>query len=309
MGNSDCELLPDVGKFTGEQELINIKRVDMIKNNNGLFIVATPIGNLEDISTRAIKTIEDSDFIICENPRHSLKLLTNFGIKKKLVSIHDYNEKNVIEKVANKLKNKKIVLISDAGSPLVSDPGFNLVQHCIKNSINVTTIPGPTSIIPALQLSGMSLNEFLYLGFFPKNSKQITSFIEKIEKCEQTSLFFVSSHKIRKCLKILEEKLGKRSISICKEITKLNEKVFRGSIKDVNREFLLEDSNSKGEFVVVLEKNLIKETVSDDLHKFDREIEKMLSKFTLTDVVEIVHKISGINKNKVYKWVLSLKKF
>tara|TARA_Y100000996_G_C22451879_1_gene614212 strand:+ start:116 stop:982 length:867 start_codon:yes stop_codon:yes gene_type:complete len=282
------------------------------KNNDkyffGLYIVATPIGNLGDISRRAVETIKNADFIICENPNHSLKLLNNLGIKKKLVSLHDHNEKSVIKKISRHLDNKIIVLISDAGSPLISDPGYHLVKHCIKNHIKITTIPGPNSIIPSLQLSGFSLNEFKFLGFFPKNSKQIKSFVEKIDSSNCTTIFFVSSHKIKDLLNIIESKLEKRSISIIKELTKINEKVFRETGHNINK--LMDDKieNHKGEFVVVIDGKTSKKTDSIDLDEYNELINKLLLKFSLTDVVEIVHKLLKINKNKIYKWVLDIKK-
>ena len=282
------------------------------KNNDkyffGLYIVATPIGNLGDISRRAVETIKNADFIICENPNHSLKLLNNLGIKKKFVSLHDHNEKSVIKKISRHLDNKIIVLISDAGSPLISDPGYNLIKHCIKNQIKITTIPGPNSIIPSLQLSGFSLNEFKFLGFFPKNPKQIKSFVEKIDSSNCTSVFFVSSHKIKALLNIIESKLEKRSISIIKELTKINEKVFRGAGHNIKK--LMDDKieNLKGEFVVVIEGKTLKKTDSVDLDEYNELINKLLLKFSLTDVVEIVHKLLKINKNKIYKWVLDIKK-
>ena len=176
--------------MTGAHDIINIERIEM-NNDFGLYIVATPIGNLGDISERAITTIKEGDLIICENPKHSLKLLNKLGIKKKLISLHDYNEKIVINKIAGDLINKKCVLISDAGSPLISDPGFKLIQYCIKNNINLTSIPGPSAIIPALQLSGVPLNNFSFLGFFPKAKKGMGNFIDIIKNNNSTSVFFV----------------------------------------------------------------------------------------------------------------------
>ena len=296
-------------KFTGEQEFINIKRKKMINENiNGLYIVATPIGNLKDISERAIKTIDSADIIICENPKHSLKLLNNLGIKKKLIGLHDYNEKILIEKISAQLKNKAVALISDAGSPLISDPGYKLVQFCIKNKINITSVPGPSSIIPAIQLSGLPAHEFCFYGFVPKKEKQIRDLFKKIENAEQTSVFFVSNHNLIKLLEILNEVMPNRQISISKELTKLNEKIFRGDVKKVLNEILNKKANLKGEFVIVLGKNIKTNNNLSDLNEFSKEINMLLSKFSLTDVVEIVHKLSGKNKNKLYKWILELKK-
>ena len=274
----------------------------------GIYIVATPIGNLDDISSRAIELLAKCDLIICENPKHSLKLLNKLGIKKKLISLHDYNENSVIQRLSKVLINKKVVLISDAGSPLVSDPGFKLVQFCIKNNIKITPIPGPTSIIPALQLSGMPINEFYFVGFFPKSKTEIGSFINKIKNTEKTSVFFVSSHKIKNCLNILEKEIGNRKISVSKELTKINEKTFRGLVGETKDQIIKSKENMKGEFVIVVEGKARKIIQLIDLEEHKNEVNKLLLKFSLTDVVEIVHKLTRLKKNSVYKWVLNLKK-
>ena len=287
---------------------MTIKRVNMNKTDSGVFIVATPIGNLDDISYRAIKVIKNSDYVICENPKHSLKLLNKLGIKKKLIPLHDYNEGNVINKISNQLLNKNIVLISDAGSPLISDPGFKLVQHCIENNINISSIPGACSIIPALQLSGMALNQFYFAGFFPKNKKGGLDFIDQIKNLNKTSVFFVSSHKLKDCLILMETELNQRKISISKELTKINENTYRGFGHEMIMKIQRKQENLKGEFVVVVEADNLTKIETIDLEKHNNEINKLLLKFSLTDVVEIVHKLTGITKNKVYKWVLKQKK-
>ena len=168
----------------------------MNKNINGLSIVATPIGNLDDINLRAINTLKECDIIICENPKHSLKLLNKLGIKKKLISLHDYNEHIIINKIKGLLKNKNCVLISDSGSPLISDPGYNLVQYCIQNNINITSIPGPSSIISSLQLSGLPISEFVFFGFIPKSKKKLEDLVHTIIKERKTSVFLISNHKL-----------------------------------------------------------------------------------------------------------------
>ena len=274
----------------------------------GIHIVATPIGNLDDISLRAINTLRECDFIICENPKHSLRLLNKLGIKKKLISLHDYNENLVIQRLSDELFIKKIALISDAGSPLISDPGYKLINFCIKNAIRVVSIPGPSSIIPALQISGIPINEFYFAGFMPKNRSDIVKFFENIKKINKSSIFFVSSHKIKVCLDFLESEMTDRVISISKEITKMNEKTFRGLASKIKKEISLKAENIKGEFVVVVEEKSLKNSQNISLENYKIEITKLLQKFSLTDVVEIVHKLTGIAKNKVYKWALKLKK-
>ncbi|MDC3156781.1 16S rRNA (cytidine(1402)-2'-O)-methyltransferase [Pelagibacteraceae bacterium] len=275
---------------------------------NGLSIVATPIGNLDDITYRAVKVLEECDIIICENPKHSLKLLNKLGIKKKLIALHDYNEHKIIDRIKDLLKNKNCVLISDAGSPLISDPGYNLVQYCITNNIRVTSMPGPSSIVSSLQLSGLPISEFVFFGFVPKSKKKIEDLVKNISQEKRTSVFFVSNHKLIVFLECLENIIGNRSISICKELTKVNEFVFRGNPISVKNKILEDKENIKGEFVAVIDRQTSKNQDFDNIDLYNKELRKMATKFSLTDIVEIVHKFTKINKNKIYKWLLKLKK-
>ena len=280
----------------------------MDNNINGLSIVATPIGNLDDITYRAVKILKECDIIICENPKHSLKLLNKLGIKKKLIALHDYNEHKIINQIKSLLKSKNCVLISDAGSPLISDPGYNLVRYCIENNIGITSIPGPSSLISGVQLSGLPVSEFAFFGFIPKSRKKIEDFIRNISQEKKTCVFFVSSHKLIVFLECVENIIPDRSISICKEITKVNEFVFRGTSGVIKNKILHDKANIKGEFVVVIDRQSLKNQDFDEIDLYKDEIKKMTNKFSLTDIVEIVHKFTKINKNKIYKWLLSLKK-
>ena len=158
---------------------------------NGLYIVSTPIGNLEDISFRTKKVLQKANIIICENPIHSLKLLNKLGIKKKLLFLHDYNEEALIKKIKKHQKDSLIALISDAGSPLISDPGFKLVKNFINEDIFVTSIPGPSSVISSLQLSGLDTNSFVFFGFVPKNNNSAKKIAKKIPELNFTSIFFI----------------------------------------------------------------------------------------------------------------------
>ena len=275
---------------------------------NGLSIVATPIGNLEDITYRAVKVLEECDIIICENPKHSLKLLNKLGIKKKLIALHDYNEHKIIDQIKFLLKNKNCVLISDAGSPLISDPGYNLVQYCIANNIRVTSLPGPSSIVSSLQLSGLPISEFAFFGFVPKSKKKIEDLIKNVFQERRTSVFFVSSHKLIVFLECLENIMPERTISICKELTKVNEFVFRGTPSNVKNIIIEDKQNIKGEFVAVIDRQTLKNQDFDNIDMYNNELRKMATKFSLTDIAEIVHKFTNINKNKIYKWLLKLKK-
>ncbi len=295
-------------KLTGVQDIIN-KNIHRMKNINGsLSIVATPIGNLEDISYRAVSVLKECDIIICENPKHSLKLLNKLGIKKKLFALHDYNEQKIIFQIERLLKNKNCALISDAGSPLISDPGYNLIQYCIKNKIKLTSIPGPSSIISSLQLSGLPLSEFTFFGFVPKSLNKLMEITKNLSQEKRTSVFFISSHKIVFFIEALEKFIPERSISICKELTKMNEFVFRGKPSLVKNDILQKKENLKGEFVAIVEGQTQKNQDFKDIDLYSKELKKLATKFSLTDIVEIVHKFTKINKNKIYKWLLSLKK-
>ena len=275
---------------------------------NGLYIVSTPIGNLGDISSRAKETLKNSDFIICENPKHSLKLLLKLDIKKKLISLHDYNEEAVIVNIRDKLKNKKFSLISDAGSPLISDPGYKLVRHCIENKIYVSVVPGASSLTSALQISSLPINKFKFLGFLPKSKKGIKDFTSLLKQSSLTAVFFVSSHKILPCLEIMVKEIALRKIAVCKEITKINEKVFVGLPSDVIKDFKKNSKNSLGEFVVVVEgEDNSKKTLDLLSSEIKNVIKKLLGKFSLTDTVEIVHKIGNIGKKEIYKKTLDIK--
>jgi len=276
---------------------------------NGLYIVATPIGNMGDISNRAIDTLKNVDFIICENPNHSRKLMSKLGIKKKLVALHDYNEEKIIRNYIEIIRTKPVALISDAGSPLISDPGYKLVQHCIKENIFITTIPGASSIISALQLSGLPVSEFVFVGFAPKSKKKMLDFLNAVSAEQKTVILFVSSHKIIQLLEILAETLPNRNISVCKEISKLNEKTFYGLPKKILTKICSSPKYSLGEFVVVMDaekniKNIEKNYISLEIEKI---IKRLLTKFSLTESVEIVHKISYIEKKQIYKKALDIK--
>ena len=281
----------------------------MARMLNGLYIVATPIGNMGDISNRAIETLQNTDFIICENPNHSRKLMSKLGIKKKLIALHDHNEEKIIKNYIEKIKTKPVALISDAGSPLISDPGYKLVQHCIKENVFITTIPGASSIISALQLSGMPVNEFSFVGFAPKNKKKMLDFLNSISSEQKTVILFVSSHKIIQLLEMLTEILPNRNISVCKEITKLNEKVFYGLPENILSKICSSPKYSLGEFVIIIDaekniKNIEKKYISVEIEKI---IKRLLTKFSLTESVEIVHKISYIEKKQIYKRALDIK--
>ena len=278
----------------------------MEKLEKGLYIVATPIGNLDDISFRAQKILNLVDFIICENPIHSLKLLNKLGIKKKLLSLHDYNEEILIKRIEKNQHSSAIALISDAGSPLISDPGYKLIQNYIQKNYKIFTIPGPSSIISALQLSGLPINNFEFFGFVPKNKASILALAENIKNLVSTSIYFVSGNRILKFLEILDDFQIDRNIAICKEITKKNERVFRGEVKKIIIELKKNKDNLRGEFVVIIagKEKKLKRPIDVTIKN---EIKKLLKKYSLTEVVGIVHNLTNISKNEIYKVALLLK--
>lgn len=273
---------------------------------NGLYIVATPIGNLGDLSNRAKEVLNMVDIIICENRIHSLKLLNNLGIKKKMLTLHDYNEKRLIKNIEKFQYNSSIALISDAGSPLISDPGYRLVLDYIKKDIMITPIPGPSSVIAALQLSGFQINNFIFFGFVPKINSSINSLIKKINKLESTSVLFISGLRLRGFLENLLKNRMYRQISVCKEMTKKNENIFRGNAQDIVDKLSMSVKNIKGEFVVVIQGGEKKPSKTIE-GSAKTQIKKLLEKFSLTDVVEIVHKLSSISKKEIYKIALLIK--
>jgi 16S rRNA (cytidine1402-2'-O)-methyltransferase len=274
---------------------------------NGLYIVSTPIGNLDDISFRVKMVLNSVNFIICENPKHSLKLLNKLDIKKKLFSLHDYNESQLITRIEKYQYNSAIALISDAGSPLISDPGYNLIQDYIKKKLYVTTIPGPSSIISSLQLSGLPINNFEFFGFVSKNKSSMNSQAKKLQNVITTSVFFISGNRLINFLKILLDAKINRKIAVCKELTKKNEWVFRGYIKKIIDEINIDKSNLKGEFTLLIQGKERKTKITIQTTT-EAQIKKLLKKFSLTEVVEIVHRLTSISKKEIYKKAIQLKK-
>ncbi|MCH2544405.1 MAG: Ribosomal RNA small subunit methyltransferase I [Alphaproteobacteria bacterium MarineAlpha5_Bin2] len=273
----------------------------------GLYIVSTPIGNLDDISLRAKKILNSVNFIICENPKHSLKLLNKLDIKKKLFSLHDYNENLMIKRIEKYQYNSAIALISDAGSPLISDPGYNLIQDYIKKNLYVTTIPGPSSILSSLQLSGLPINNFEFFGFVSKSISNMNSQAKKLQNVIATSVFFISGNRLVSFLKILLDAKINRKVAVCKELTKKNERVFRGYIKKIIDEINIDKSNLKGEFTLLIQGKERKTKITIQTTT-EAQIKKLLKKFSLTEVVEIVHRLTDISKKEIYKKALQLKK-
>lgn len=215
-----------------------------------LYIVSTPIGNLKDITLRAIETLKEVDFILCEDTRVSGNLLNHFEIKKELISLNAFNEKNKIEFIVNRiLSNQTAALISDAGTPLISDPGVRLVSSCIEKDIEIIPIPGPSALIAAISMSGLPTDAFVYEGFLPQKKGRQTKLKELAEE-NRTIVIYESMYRIEKLLKELNEYLPERFIVVCREITKKFEETWRGFPRELVESF--SEKISKGEFVVVI---------------------------------------------------------
>jgi 16S rRNA (cytidine1402-2'-O)-methyltransferase len=217
-----------------------------------LYIIPTPIGNLEDITFRAIKILKISDIIISEDTRVSKKILNHYNIYKPIKSYHKYNEHIIMFSLIKELTNNKIIsLISDCGTPSISDPGFLLIRSCIKHNIKIECLPGPTAFVPALVMSGLPINEFIFLGFIQSKKRNLKFKELKFET--KTSVFYESPHKLLKTLYDLKQYIKHRKIIICREISKKFEQIIRGNIKNIILFF--ENKKPLGEIVVVIEGN------------------------------------------------------
>ena len=270
--------------------------------SNGLYIVATPIGNLDDITFRALDVLKNSDIILCEDTRRSLKLLNHFKLKKKLVSYHKFNEQKELSKLIEYLKEGKILsLISDAGTPILSDPGLLLVKACIENNINISSIPGPSAITTAVTISGFD-EKYLFFGFLPKKENELVKTLSQLKDIDFSIVFFIPSIKINFYLNFFKQFFNDRDILIAREMTKLHETFYRSKVKDIE----LFKQSLKGELTVVISKKNIN-NVSLTNEEIILEAKKYLKKYTLKDVVEFISKKEKISKKKVYDICLKLK--
>ena len=269
---------------------------------NHLYIVSTPIGNLEDITLRALNVLKNSDIILCEDTRRSLKLLNHYKIKKKLVSYHKFNEKKQLSNIIQHFKEGKILsLISDAGTPLLSDPGRLLVNECIKNEINIVPIPGASSITSALSASGFK-DQFLFYGFLPKTQKELNKVLSILSKKEFTQVFFVPSKKINFYIQSIKAFFGGRKILIAKEITKIHETFIRDEIDKLK----LFQNPLKGELTIVISERFSPEDNYNE-EKIVNKVKKYLKKYSLKDTVNLILETEKTNKKKIYDLCLKIK--
>jgi len=270
--------------------------------NGTLYLVATPIGNLDDISLRAIKVLKEVDFIAAEDTRHSLKLLNHLEISKPLISYHRHNEGIKSEILIEKLlEGKNIALITDAGTPGISDPGEQIVNLCLENNIKVIPIPGACAFVNALICSGLDTTEFTFIGFLPLNKKNRKEKLEKIKTCTNTSILYEAPHKILSTLKDLSEILANRRIVLARELTKIHEEFIFGTADELLKKL----ENPKGEFVIIIEKSNNLELNNIDLlnnlsleEHYNFYLKQGLQK---NEIIKKISKDRSVPKNEIYK--------
>lgn len=273
---------------------------------HGLYIISTPIGNLNDISYRALETLKNVDIIACEDTRTSSKLLNNFSIKKKLISLHDHNEEEKADYIIKEIQSEKsIALISDAGSPLISDPGYKLVKKCKENDVYITTIPGACAIICGLQLSGLPTNNFFFAGFIPNKEKSRFDFINKYKNLDSTLVFYETSRRIEKTLKVFDDIYQEnRTISISREITKLYEETLDGTAKEL-LEKIQKREGIKGELVITVSPILKKEEIK--IEDLKNEILQSLKTHKVKDLSNLLSEKYSLPKKDIYNYILKIK--
>ena len=268
----------------------------------GLYIVSTPIGNLDDITLRSLEVLKKSDIILCEDTRRSLKLLNHYKIKKKLISYHKFNEQKELKKIIEYLKEGKILsLISDAGTPALSDPGRLLIKACVEKKISVFPIPGPSSITAAVSISGFE-DKFLFYGFLPKTENELIKILNPLKSLDFSLVFFIPGIKINFYLKVFKEHFSGRDLFIAREITKIHETFYRNRIDAIK----LFKAPLKGELTVVISKIYHNIDIESD-ENIEIQAVKYLKKYSLKDVVDLISKKEKKKKKKVYDICLKIK--
>ena len=271
----------------------------------GLYLVSTPIGNMEDITLRALNVLKKSDIILCEDTRRSGKLLSHFQIESKLLSYHKFNEKKISNNVINFIKKNKVIsLISDAGTPTISDPGIILVNKCIEENLNVYPIPGSSAVTSAVSISGFN-DQYLFYGFLTKKKNELINVLKNLCNLDYSIVFFIPAPKINFYLSQFKKYFFDRKIVIAKEMTKIHEEFIRGKMISIKR---LSES-LKGELTVVLSQKITEKNIKKELNESVKiEIKKMLKKYSHKDVVEFISKKENLSKKMVYNFCLKLKK-
>lgn len=271
----------------------------------GLYIVSTPIGNMEDITFRALNILQKSDIILCEDTRRSGKLLSHFEIKNKLIPYHKFNEKKIVDKVIHQIKDEKIIsLISDAGTPTISDPGLVLVKKCFEENLNIYPIPGASAVTSAVSVCGFS-DQYLFYGFLTKKENELNKVLNNLKNINYTIVFFIPAVRINFYLAKFKIFFSDRQILIAKEMTKIYENFIRSEVGSIG----IQPEGQKGEFTVVLsEKNKDKINTKEISESVKMEIKKMIKKYSNKDIVEFISKKEDLPKKIIYDFCLRIKK-
>ena len=277
------------------------------KNNElkyALYVVSTPIGNLKDITLRAIEILKQSEYILCEDTRVSKNLLEKYNIKAKLISNHKFNEKKNINKIIEILQSKTIVsIISDAGTPGISDPGRIIVNECIKNNIDVYPVPGASAATAAVSISGFSEKYYFY-GFFPQKNKDLKEDFKTLSNLNCSIVFFISPQKINKAIGFIKNFFSDRKILICREISKFYEEHIRTNVVQLE----LFDRLPKGELTIVLSEKDIKKNTYNNLNESDKKnIRKMIKTLSIKDITDLISQNKNISKKEIYSYCLKIK--
>ncbi len=281
----------------------NLKSADRVFKKS-LYLVSTPIGNLNDISLRAIETLKISDYILCEDTRISKNLLEKYQIKSNLIANHKFNEKRNVVKIIKLVNQGSLIsLISDAGTPGISDPGFILVNECIKNNINIIPIPGASAVISAVSISGFS-EKFFFYGFFPEKDKILKEDLETLSKLNSSIVFFISPKKINKIIPLIKKNFMGRKILICREMTKFYEEYKRSKVEDLEPL----KSNLKGELTIVISEKIHDKKASQTLDESDKRlIRRMINKLSIKEITDLIIWKNNISKKIIYNYCLKIK--
>jgi len=276
-----------------------------LKNNieGKLTIISLPIGNLKDITIRALEELQSSDLIFCEDKRITIKLLNHYNISNKLMSYNEHSDRSTREFIINQInKGKSISLVSDAGTPLISDPGYKLIRELKEKNLTVTSCPGPSSPITAITLAGLPTDKFFFSGFLPVKSKARKDYLLKIKNIESTIIFLESPNRIVKSLETILEIFGDRNISICRELTKKFEEVITLKVSEAIKN-LSSRNNVKGEIVIVIEG----EVKIDKSQNLEAILKDALKSMSLSDAAREISKYTNFSKKEVYNAALALK--
>ena len=283
--------------------IVNSKS-DYKVTKKSLYLVSTPIGNLNDISFRAIDTLKKSDYILCEDTRVSKNLLNKYQIQSKLISNHKFNEKKNLSKIIEFIKQGLFVsLISDAGTPSISDPGAILIKECIKNNIEIIPLPGASAVTSAVSISGFS-EKFFFYGFFPEKKKLLIDDLKVLSRLNSSIVFFISTKKFDRIIPYLKKNFSGRKILVCREMTKYFEEFLRTDVD------IMDSLNfqSKGELTIVISESISKKKTSPNLDESDKRlISEMINKLSIKEIVKLINQGKKVSKKEIYNYCIKLK--